>query len=42
MLAINLTGAHWLTELAAAGLCERRGAVVNVAGVAGCDPGPRR
>ena len=30
-LAINLTGAHWLAELATDGLCARRGAVVNVA-----------
>ena len=32
-LAINLTGAHWLAELATDGLCARRGAVVNVASV---------
>ncbi len=31
MLAINLSGARALSELAAADLCERRGAIVNVA-----------
>ncbi len=34
-LAINLTGAHWLCELAAGDLCERGGNIVNVASLGG-------
>ena len=40
MLAVNLTGAHELCVLAAAGLAERRGAIVNVASVAALVAGP--
>jgi meso-butanediol dehydrogenase/(S,S)-butanediol dehydrogenase/diacetyl reductase len=40
MLAINLTGAHGLCALAADGLAQRRGAIVNVASVAALAPGP--
>jgi meso-butanediol dehydrogenase / (S,S)-butanediol dehydrogenase / diacetyl reductase len=40
MLAVNLTGAHELCVLAADGLAQRRGAIVNVASVAALAPGP--
>lgn len=39
-LAVNLTAAHRLAELAADGLAERRGAIVNVASVAAFVAGP--
>jgi meso-butanediol dehydrogenase / (S,S)-butanediol dehydrogenase / diacetyl reductase len=39
-LAVNLTAAHRLAELAADGLAERRGAIVNVASVAALVAGP--
>ncbi len=40
MLAVNLTGAHELCALAADGLAQRRGAIVNVASVAALVAGP--
>jgi meso-butanediol dehydrogenase / (S,S)-butanediol dehydrogenase / diacetyl reductase len=40
MLAVNLTGAHGLSALAADGLAQRRGAIVNVASVAALLAGP--
>jgi meso-butanediol dehydrogenase / (S,S)-butanediol dehydrogenase / diacetyl reductase len=40
MLAVNLTGAHGLCALAADGLSQRRGAIVNVASVAALVAGP--
>jgi meso-butanediol dehydrogenase / (S,S)-butanediol dehydrogenase / diacetyl reductase len=39
-LAVNLTAAHALTELALEGLCARRGNVVNVSSVAAFAAGP--
>ncbi len=39
-IAVNLTAAHLLSELAADGLAERRGAIVNVASVAALVAGP--
>jgi meso-butanediol dehydrogenase / (S,S)-butanediol dehydrogenase / diacetyl reductase len=41
-IAVNLTAAHRLSELAAGGLAERRGAIVNVASVAALFAGPGR
>jgi len=41
-IAVNLTAAHRLAELAADGLAERRGAIVNVASVAALFAGPGR
>jgi meso-butanediol dehydrogenase / (S,S)-butanediol dehydrogenase / diacetyl reductase len=40
MLAVNLTAAHGLSALAADGLAQRRGAIVNVASVAALVAGP--
>jgi len=40
MLAVNVTAAHALSALAADGLAERRGAIVNVASVAALVAGP--
>ena len=39
-MAVNLTAAHGLSALAADGLAERRGAIVNVASVAALVAGP--
>jgi meso-butanediol dehydrogenase / (S,S)-butanediol dehydrogenase / diacetyl reductase len=41
-IAVNLTAAHRLSELAADGLADRRGAIVNVSSVAALFAGPGR
>jgi NAD(P)-dependent dehydrogenase (short-subunit alcohol dehydrogenase family) len=41
-IAVNLTAAHRLSELASGGLADRRGAIVNVSSVAALFAGPGR